>query len=356
MAICAKNKDWRAAGQVFLAGAAAAVSLLPYLSVLFSGRDVSIVLRTGVTPSKLLEKFGEAMGFPYGQFLYVWGLLALLTIAAAAVDWRQSGKAAAAAGAWIELDDLCLFAGVTVPVAVVAYCLFLWQAALSVQAWYLLPLMALVAVCFDLSLSPRHNYFRATLVLFAVITVLISISIIHFQTQYRFTNMDLRVRQLSAHASPDDYVIVLPWFCGISFEHYYTNAIHWTTIPPVADHATHRYDLVKAGLEDTNAIAPVFQQINATLQSGHRVWILASAGWMDIPDPKVLPPASLPPPPLAGSGWSEFPYTMVWASQIKHSLVDRSLEFVCIRNPTADLRVAEQMELFMISGWKTNAP
>ncbi len=48
-------------------------------------------------------------------------------------------------------------------------------------------------------------------------------------------------------------------------------------------------------MQTRDAIQPVLEQIAATLQSGHRVWVV---GVMDIPKPGAPMPAGLPPPPL----------------------------------------------------------
>jgi hypothetical protein len=354
MAVCVRRKNWRAVTQVFIAGTVAAISLLPYVPLILSGRESSIVLRTGVKLPRFYAQFQDSFGFPFGFYLYVWAFLALFMIICGCLVWLRNSKTITNSDQ-IKGDDLYLFAGITIPVGLGVFCIFLWIAALPGQSWYLLPVMAVAVTCFDAALPSLQRYWRAAFFGFIVVTTLISIPITGHETKYHLTNMDIRVRQLASHISADDYVIVLPWLCGISFEYYFKGATQWTTLPPIADHSTHRYDLVKIQLENTNAIAPVFQQINTTLQSGHRVWILASGGWMDFPDPRIPAPASLPPAPLSFSGWSEMPYTVVWASQIKHFLGDHSLEFLHVKNPTEGLSVVEQMELFMISGWKTNS-
>ncbi|HZL13034.1 MAG TPA: hypothetical protein VFC85_02720, partial [Verrucomicrobiae bacterium] len=59
MTVCARRKNWLAVAQIFLAGAVAAISLLPYVSNLISASDTSMVLRTGVTAKTLFAKFTE---------------------------------------------------------------------------------------------------------------------------------------------------------------------------------------------------------------------------------------------------------------------------------------------------------
>jgi hypothetical protein len=126
-------------------------------------------------------------------------------------------------------------------------------------------------------------------------------------------------------------------------------------LPPLTDHTAHRYDLVQIQIQNTNAIQPVLEQIVTTLQRGHRVWILAGMGWMDIPDPGTFAPPNLPPAPLKNSGWSETPYTMIWDSQVAHLLGDHAIQFTRVKNPTAGMRIIENTELFEAEGWKNSA-
>src|ERR1019366_5685145 len=79
-----------------------------------------------------------------------------------------------------------------------------------------------------------------------------------------------------------DYVVVTPWYLGISFDRYYKGAAVWDTLPPVADHSTYRFDLAQAATENNHASQLVLDRIANTLQSGRRVWIV---GLMDIPSP-----------------------------------------------------------------------
>ena len=113
-----------------------------------------------------------------------------------------------------------------------------------------------------------------------------------------------------------------------------------------------------AQLQNTNAIAPVLEKISATLRSGHRVWVVALYGWMDVPEPGTVAPPPLPPAPLGRYGWSEVPYTMSWVSQVAHRLGDQSEKFERVKNPAARGTFIEEAELFVAQGWRgeTNSP
>ena len=346
-AVFIRKKNWNAATQTFFAGTFAAISLLPYLRTVVSGRASSAVLQTGVDAQTFVADATNAFGFPFEQYTYIWMLLVLAIIAQACFVIFQNQKNVSAANE----SDLQLFAGIVAPLAAIGLSAFLWRAALSMKFWYLLPLMAVIVVCFDLArpLAPR---WRIGISIFAAVTMAISIPVLRSDLKYRFTNMDVRLQQMKTHVAHGDYVIVAPWFCGISFEHYFTDDAQWTTLPPLTDHSTHRYDLVQIQLQNTNAIAPVFEQISRTLQSSNQVFILAAHGWMEIPERNTPAMSSLPPAPTKNFGWSEMPYTQVWASQVAHFLADHSREFARVKSPTEGMRIAEDMELFVASGWE----
>jgi hypothetical protein len=169
---------------------------------------------------------------------------------------------------------------------------------------------------------------------------------------YRYTNVDVWARQMNSDVAPEDYVVVVPWYCGITFEHYFKNPAAWDTLPPILDHSSHRFDLVKVQLQNTNAVDPVLEKISSTLQAGHRVWVLAEMGWMDVPEPGTTAATALPPAPLGKWGWSEVPYTMVWVSQVAHYVGDHSRQFERVKNPAAGGRIIENTELFVAGGWQ----
>lgn len=77
---------------------------------------------------------------------------------------------------------------------------------------------------------------------------------------------------------------------------------------------------------------------------------------MRIPATGTRPPASLPPAPLPGTGWSDAPCTRVWTSQVACLLVDHSTNFEKLKSVSMERFLAENMSLFVAGGWKTNSP
>lgn len=359
-AVCARGKKWRAAIQIFLAGLVAAVSLLPYVPILVSGRAAMDALRTGLQLTRARDNLTIVTGFPYAPYRFVWCALALGIIAGGcfALRRRHANTTSPAADFSDEPapEDLRLFAGTTLLAALAGYAGFLWFAALPTQPWYFLPLLALAAVCFDAGLPPLTGILRAVVLGFILVTAALGARVAARDLNYRFTNIDFWARQLAVQAAPGDFVIVTPWYCGISFDHYFKSPTPWTTVPPLPDHATHRYDLVKIQMQQADTLQPVLEKIVTTLAGGHRVWVVAGVGWMTIPAATAPPPALLPPPPLPASGWLDAPYTYTWTAQIAHLLRHHSLQFGRVDNPTAGMHIGENMELFLADGWKNSNP
>jgi hypothetical protein len=143
--------------------------------------------------------------------------------------------------------------------------------------------------------------------------------------------VDLVAKRLMKEASPQDYVVVTPWYLGISFDRYYQGAAAWDTLPPVADHSTHRFDLAQTATQNSRASQPVLERIASTLQAGHRVWIV---GWMRVPSPGRV----------AATEEGRF--------IAEHS---RSFEKLDLKIP-GQISDFEEAFLLQASGWKTNHP
>lgn len=356
MAVCARRKNFSDAAKIFGAGALAALSLVPYVTGVIAGREGSASLRTGLSPIRLVNGLLETFGYPREEICAVWLLLFFALLWHGWQIWRRQETSPVAAENFRA--DLPLFAAVTVGISVFGFLGFLWLAALPSQSWYFLPLMVVSALCFDLVISFWSKKIQLT---FAALFILLTALIVPTSwgiLAVKYTNVDVWTQQLEKSVAPEDYVIVDPWYCGITFAYYFRSATPWDTLPPLADHATHRFDLVKLQLQNTNAIAPVLEKISATLRSGHRVWVVALSGWMDVPEPGTVAAPPLPPAPLGRYGWSEVPYTMSWVSQVAHRLGDQSETFERVKNPAARGTFIEEAELFVAQGWRgeTNFP
>jgi hypothetical protein len=354
--VCVRRKDWRAAGKILLVVLLAAASLLPYFKNIFALSSAGASLRSGFQPASVFLKFDTLLAFPFAPYDSLWAILtfAVITVAVASL-WLPKIKPAPPKFP-VPTDDCTLFAGATLLLALVGFVGFLWFAALPTQPWYFLPLAALMVVGFDLGLPlnvlPRR--LRLPVWGWLAVTALIAVPVAHRDLNRRFTNIDLLAQQLAAQAVPQDFIVVTPWFCGISFERYFKGATPWQTLPPLADHHTHRYDLFLEKVKTPNALQPVFDQMVATLQSGHRVWVV---GRMSLPKSGVATSSGWMEPPLNVAGEADSPYTSAWSSQAASFLAGHSLQFQRANYATNfSISSYENLQLFFASGWKTNQP
>jgi hypothetical protein len=245
-------------------------------------------------------------------------------------------------------NDGPLFAGVTLLAAVAGFAGFLRFAALISEPWYFLPLLALAAAVFELGLPLASRHFRAAIFGFAAATIALAIPAARIDLDQRFTNIDLVAQRLTKESGPGDFIIVNPWFCGITFDRYYQGPASWNTLPPLKDHSTHRYDLVREQMQTKDAIQPVLDQIAVTLQSGHQVWVVGS---MDIPKPGTPMPTGLPPAPADYSG-PELRYTENWSSQVAQFLSNRSRQLTRVDFAPSQNVAPENMKLIVVTGWQ----
>ena len=349
MTVCARRRNCLAAVRIAVAGIAAAVSLLPYLPHLFSGHDAMAVLRVGSSWTDVTTGLMVAVGSPVRPFACVWASLAVAVIAiAAATGFQKSPNA----GQSISNAEIRLFAGTTSLAAIAGLLGFLWLTGLPEEPWYFISLMVLLATGFDAVFATLPDKMKNAILTGAAITFLISLPIDWHQMNFRFTNVDTLATDVTAEASPDDYVVITPWFYGITFAHYYQGATPWTTVPPMADHSTHRYDLLREQMLTTNAIQPILGKITATLRNGHRVWFLYPAKVMANLREGVSKPQILPPPPLPRIGWSPDPYVAMWTSQVVFLLVNNGREIRIVDAKQSESSITEDMDLLVINGWR----
>lgn len=351
--VCWRRSDPKAAIQILCVALLAAASLLPYLHIFISSGGAAALFRTGVELRRFFWSYDDTLGYPFSGFIYVWAFLGLIIIARAGAGLLKPRPAAAQTDN--SQDDFSLFAAVTLIIALVGFPVFFWRAQMPMQSWYVLPFLACAVVCFDAALPVFPGLLRGTFVGLATGTALVSTLTTANLLSRQFSNVHLYATELADDASAKDYILVSPWIYGITFGYYFHGTTPWDTIPPISDHSIHRLDLVLADMENTNAMAPVFHRIARTLESGHRIWFLTLAG-TPIPAPGIPAPASLPPPPLKYSGWSESPYSVVWTSQTLQFIADHSARFGEFKYSSLTGYITENMDLYVADGWRTNMP
>lgn len=342
------NKSPAIAIRSFSAGLMAAVSLVPYWRTVATLPEAASALRTGFDARAAYTDFDSAAGFPLPQYLYVWEALVLLIVLYGLFKCVRRT-------AVNPPSDNSVFAAGTLVFGIGGFALFLWYAKLQTQPWYFLPLLALVAACIEIGLPSMPRALRPFGFGLIAATACIAAPFAARDLNWRFTDVDALANRLQTEASQEDYVIVTPWIIGISFDRYFKGPAHWDTLPLLSDHSSHRYDLVREQMQETNAIQPVLDRMAKTLQNGHRVWIVGQINYLLKAGAPA--PANLPPPPLARTGWSDMPYRTMWSLQAAQFLADHCVTFEKIvdgkTNQAVNFQEAEN--LYRATGWRNPA-
>ncbi|MCS7337169.1 MAG: hypothetical protein NZ739_02890, partial [Verrucomicrobiae bacterium] len=344
--VCLRHRRFNTALVCLGAGVPAALSLVPYLGPLRESQSWWIVEKTGLRVDWAWTTFSKAVGTPpvLGPAVWIGLFLAAVGFGIAALDKpiKRHGSIS---------SELPLFTGFACLSGASAFILFLWQAGLPTQAWYWLPLMPLVAVCINAALAEYTRRYRRASALAVAAFVALSLPKAWIGATQRMTNVDLVARELSKRVDEADLVVVYPWYCGVSFNRYYAGAAAWLTIPPIADHRFHRYDLVKEKLAARDPLRPALEKIQQVLRAGRRVWIV---GNLPEPQPGEFGVPALPPAPHPRWGWFDVPYNYVWGRQLRHFIETGATRIEPVSLPAAPKRVSlfERLATSVASGYQ----
>jgi hypothetical protein len=340
--LCAVERRWRDALPIFAVGVAAAVSLLPYIPLIIRAKDWAITARPGFRFSRGWEQLSVATGSPLTVFTWVWVVLWIGVVATAiCVLFRHQDRLPDRA------RGLILFAGTSLVLGAAGFAFFLKLAELPTQPWYYVPLMAFSAVCLDAIFFAASRWARPAAMILAALTISTTSLFELPAVKCRQTNVDLVAARLSAEVGPNDYVIVHPWHCGVTFNRYYKGAAPWTTLPPLEDYALQRYDLLKAKMQTKDPIAPVIDRITSTLQSGNRVWLVGNMPFSEEPLPEILPAPNNP------CGWFDPPYSLYWGVQVTQFLSAHCQRAGVVMPPSTNcVNPFENLQLAAVAGWK----
>ncbi|HEY8019560.1 MAG TPA: hypothetical protein VIH93_00570, partial [Thermoanaerobaculia bacterium] len=352
----------RLAAWIGLCGIVAALSLLPYAGELAAARrQWSPILVYPIGARRIWWVLAATVG--PRPVLAVWLLLVVVGLAGVVRELRRRRGASDAgdAGDRARPIDLAAFAGLTIVFAIVAEGTFLKTLGYTPRPWYLLPFLALVASALDtlfamLALPGGDrpagwlSFVRPVAVALVAAAQIVPLA---RGLTVRQTNADLVARAVERSAAPRDLVVVLPWYYGVSFDRYYRGAARWLTLPEIADHRIHRYDLLKARLAAEHPLDDLLQAVAATLRSGHRVWLVGDVRW---PRPGEQPPIRSPAP-LSPDGWHDWPYLLDWSRQLGGFLERHGGIAVPVDVPAgARVSALEDIPLAVVRGWREEGP
>jgi Dolichyl-phosphate-mannose-protein mannosyltransferase len=348
LAVCAaaaavrvRCHDFKSGLAALAIGLPAAISLLPYHAIIREARDWSLLSQIGFIPALIWPNLSVAMAPIFPWLRWLWITLAVAAIVLCVKSARVSPHAPNE-----DAKSGVFFAGTALIGGLISYSIFLWIAKMPTQVWYFLPLTTFCAVCIDAAVAnwpARWQVWRCAFAIAALLCLPGARELI----SYRQTNMDLIAGVLRERAGPHDLIIVHPWTFGVSFDRQYFGPTPWTTVPPLADHRFHRYDLFKAKMILENPAKPVCDQIAATLRVGNHVWLVG-----DIPLSQ-MPPPQIHPAPNNPWGWLDDPYSDVWGAQVGYFVATHATQGEVVpipsTNPASSL---ENVQVVVVAGWQ----
>jgi len=346
MVVCLRQRRVTTVLGLLGIGFVAALSLLPYVNPIRQSQNWYVVNRLPVSEAGAFHNLHQLIG----PLFVVW-LVVVILAAIFGLGWIFTR---AQPDATAPQPDLPLFAGIALVLGAIGFGTFIKLSGLPTQVWYYIPLLCFTVVCCDL-IFPRVRPAMLSCVLIVVLIALALSPAGYYTLRIRQTNGDLLAVQVATLATADDLIIVHPWYNGLTFARYYHGPAKWTTLPPIADYRYHRYDLIKEQLATPNAIAPVLDQVAATLRAGHRVWIAGSIPTWS-PDSPV--PDDPPVAPNLPTRWLDAPYSWAWGNELGCFIVQHSTNYALVMNPSTNaipINPLEKMALAVSTGWRTNS-
>jgi hypothetical protein len=346
MAVAARRQDWRRIWVPLGIGAAAALSLLPHLSMIRRRGDWNAL---GSWPITFAELGGRFWAVVQAAGLVPAMVLTALVVAAAGVTaavllrtpGRHTDTSTTDHGAFAGLVLLFSLAGILVFYRLLQY---------PTQPWYYLGVITILGLCSEtvlvLVLPGRHV--GPIFILLTCIVLVAGGNGAWTAIQNRQTNIDVLASYLNGAVRPGDMVVTNPWFLGVTLSRYYSGPAAISTVPPIADQRVSRYDLLKAQMLRPDPMAPVLGRIESVLKGGHRVWLVGNYE----PPPAGLTPADLrlPPPPLPERGWASAPYELLWSFQLGGFLRDHAVSMETVP-PGVSGGPLEHATLHTFAGW-----
>jgi len=377
-AVGLRRRDWRRPAALMAVGLPAALSIFINWVNVGDVHGWKALIKTSIDLPWIAHKFNEAVAASGDLTIAAW--IAVLAIAmaacvfllcgrgrrgpaevpvqepagASAADFGAhppAGAAARPAAGPADEKDMAIFVLTSLLVAAACYTAFLLALSYTTEAWYYLLIMVLGAVLCDavISLLVRSCVVARAVRLVLCIAVVVAMAPhVWGKVHIRMTNLDLVAATLEAEAGKDDLVVMAPWWPGITFSRYYHGPAPWVTVPDIADHRTHRFDLMRERIMEADPMRPTLARMEAALRTGHRVWFV---GAMAAPS---AGPEPVPPPPMPGGpGWYEGTYDAAWLAQVSWLIRTHGAAATPVDVPVGrPVNLYENMPLVRVEGWR----
>jgi hypothetical protein len=345
IAVALRRRWYQTALVILGIGTTAAVSLLPYMSIIRQTQSWSGLAKGAIDCAWIFTMIFRAVdaGGHLAAALWIMGAI----VACAGLFVGQSRHLFIAESE----KDLMLYAGLTFLGALASTVCFFRLVGWTTSVWYYLPLMATAAVCID-AVSGIFRKGAAAIIgssLFFIVAAAVLAPSVYRATQIRLTNVDLMTATIAGHAEKSDLIVVDNYFYAISFNRYYHGQAPWISVPDLKDVSLHRWDLLTDTMRMAKPIEPVLERIDRTLKSGHNVFVVGFAP----PRHPSSPPPDLPPAPNKPSGWILWPYMGSWTSQVAYTAQAHASHGMIISAPCQQpVSAVENVHALVVSGWR----
>lgn len=294
----------------------AALSLFPYRGHIQRAAEWAPVAMAPPDSRELIPGLLKAVNVPFPWMKWLWLVMVILAICGMirgirCASTRQSLNR--------ERVARCLYCGLTMVLSIVLFVVFLAKGTgIAPKAWHYIPVLVIVVAAAESMFFEMVTTFRRSIALMALAAVLTTATLGYAVNllQVRFTSMDMVAAAIAREAGPNDLIVLVPWFYGISFHRYYHGRAPWISFPTLRENSLHRFDLLKERMTRPETMADDLAIIMTTLQRGGRVWVVGTAFAMDTGTKIELLPAA----PLPGSGWSSSPYLTNWSKYLMSAL------------------------------------
>lgn len=346
MVVTIRHRQYKRTGLILAIGGVAAVSLLPYVSIINDAQQYLALYQDEFGFTRALSGVAETLNSSGVFMAGTWGVCFIL------------GACVVVAGqfpATFDLPpakrDLALYCGLAVAIAVVCFCIFWKNSKLDMYPWYTMLPLGLLAVFFDtmLAVLPAVSLKRLMAICLSTSIVIGCFSTVWTSSHMPHTNIGKIVAKLESSAGTNDLIVVMPWYIGTTFHRYYKGQAQWITLPELGGYEIQREDLLKDKLAMPNASASALERVSRTLQAGNAIWLVGEPRFQ-VPADYV--PKPLPPAPLGDRKWFASPYLHLWRDELTYLLRNHTQRGGNPIVPVPGPDITENVPLWVFEGWK----
>lgn len=345
--VCLRHRHWNRILVVIGIGVVSSLSLVPYMSTIRAAREIVVVAQFPFDFSRITAMFKLALGFNSALGLLGWIFCLEFSIIAFVfvVCFKRTDRS-------VELDGSKAFLGLSVMItATTVFLVFLKSTHFPTQTWYYIVLMSVIAMSAEvlIDIVARTTGIRIVRLVLVGAFVVIVVPFAWRQSNERLTNLDLIASWLEQHSNKEDFIVVNPWFYGVTFQRYYQGATPWSTLPPMEELKLHRYDILKEKMMRKAPLEPIFNAMAKALSSGNRVWLVGNLAFP--PEGQSAP--SLPPAPNGPHGWYSDDYLGTWTIQLGDFISSNVSTTEAVSIPSnRSINPYENVRLTVFKGWR----